>query len=238
MAEKRARRRPAGNPLVAVAYLRVSTEDQHLGPEAQRASIEAWAGRSGVRIAEWFTDQGVSGATPVDERPGLLAAISRLQEEHAGVLVAAKRDRFARDVMVVGFLSRHVQGFGAQLRTADGTSDNTSPEGELMTGIVDLFAQYERAMIRARTKAALAAKKARGERVGTVPYGFRVETGSHKLKVHEAERKIVDAVRGLREKGFSVRRIASLIRDMGMRSLRTGEPFGKSQVHAMIRGEK
>lgn len=238
MPEKRARRRPAGNPKVAIAYLRVSTEDQHLGPEAQRASIEAWALRGGVRIADWFTDQGISGAAPIDERPGLLSAIAKLQTERAGVLVAAKRDRFARDAMIAGFLSRHIQSLGAQLRTADGTSDNTSPEGELMTGIVDLFAQYERAMIRARTKAALAAKKARGERVGTVPYGYMMKAGSVKLHRCEPEQKIVGIVLELRAAGYSVRRIAALIHERGVTSVRTGEPYGKSQVHAMIRSAR
>ncbi len=38
----------SGSPLVAVAYIRVSKDDQKLGPEAQRAAVEAWAAREGV----------------------------------------------------------------------------------------------------------------------------------------------------------------------------------------------
>jgi hypothetical protein len=69
----------AGNPKIAIASIRVSTEDQRLGPEARRAAIEAWAAREGVHVAAWHVDQGVSGAAPIEERPGLLGAISALR---------------------------------------------------------------------------------------------------------------------------------------------------------------
>ena len=51
----------SGSSLVAVGYVRVSTDDQNLGPQAQRAAIESWAAREGVQVAAWHVDQGVSG---------------------------------------------------------------------------------------------------------------------------------------------------------------------------------
>ena len=60
---------------MAVAYLRVSTEDQNLGPEAQRAAIERWAAGREVTVAVWFEDR-LSGATAVEDRPGLVAALA------------------------------------------------------------------------------------------------------------------------------------------------------------------
>src|SRR5580692_8132311 len=89
-----------GSPLVAVAYIRVSKDEQKLGPEAQRASIEAWAAREGVSVASWQVDQGVCSVTPIEGRPALLAALGALREYGAGVLVVAKRDRIARDVVL------------------------------------------------------------------------------------------------------------------------------------------
>jgi Resolvase, N terminal domain len=75
------KRTPAAtDPKIAVAYVRVSTEDQNLGPEAQRASIEAWAGRHGVTVAAWFTDKGVSGGKAVEDRPALLEAFGSAQD--------------------------------------------------------------------------------------------------------------------------------------------------------------
>ena len=58
---QRLRKHPQRDQSRAVAYLRVSTEDQALGPEAQRAAIEAWAARQGVQVLSWHLDQGVGG---------------------------------------------------------------------------------------------------------------------------------------------------------------------------------
>src|SRR5580692_9105499 len=94
----------AGSPLVAVAYLRVSKDDQKLGPEAQRASIEAWATREGVQVVAWHVDHGVCSVTAIDARPGLLGALASLRGHGAGVLVAAKRDRLSRDVVLTAMI--------------------------------------------------------------------------------------------------------------------------------------
>ena len=102
----------AGSPSVAVAYLRVSTDEQHLGPEAQRAQIVAWAAREGVTVVGWHTDSDVSGAAGIEARPGLVAALGSLRPMGAGVLVVAKRDRLARDVYVALGIERAAESMG------------------------------------------------------------------------------------------------------------------------------
>ncbi len=74
------------------------------------------------------------------------------------MLLVAKRDRLARDVVVAAMVDRLAERHGARVLAADGTGNGDGPEAMLMRGIVDVFAQYERALIRARTKAALAVK--------------------------------------------------------------------------------
>ena len=78
-----------------------------------------------------------------------------------------------------------------------------------MRGIVDLFAQYERALIRARTKAALAVKAARGECTGGVPYGFRLAADGLHVEENPEERALVECVRALRAEGRTLRAIAA-----------------------------
>ena len=148
-----AKRINQGDSKVAVGYVRVSTEEQSLGPDAQRAAIERWAQSRGVRVAAMFEDHGVSGGAPAEKRPGLLAALAALRENGAGVLVAAKRDRIARDTVIAAMVEQAAGRAGATLITADGASDGVGPEGALMRGIVDVFAAYERAAIRSRTRA-------------------------------------------------------------------------------------
>jgi len=127
---KRAR---TGNPLLAVATIRVSKDSQQLGPEAQRASIEVWAAREGVQVVSWHVDQGVCSVTPIDQRPGLVAALAALREHGAGVLVVAKRDRIARDVVLTATVERAAGALGARVVSAAGEgSTGDSPADAMM----------------------------------------------------------------------------------------------------------
>src|ERR1019366_5979320 len=98
--------------------------------------------------------------------------LAALREHGAGVLVVAKRDRIARDVVLTAGVEREAGRLGARVTSAAGEGNGSSPADGFMRTVIDGAAEYERALIRARTKAALAAKKAKGECVGQVPYGF------------------------------------------------------------------
>ena len=210
----------------AVAYLRVSTEDQALGPEAQRAAIESWAARQRVQVLSFHLDQGVSGATPIEDRPGLLAALRDLEDMGAGQLVVAKWDRLARDVMVAAMVERMVERVGARIVSADGVGVGDGPEAALMRAMVQAFAAYERALIRARTSAALRALRARGQRAGEVPMGYHLGADKKALLADAGEVEAIGQARQLRAEGWSYRRIAT---EMDRRGLR---PRG-TRWHAM-----
>lgn len=149
------------SPTSAVGYIRVSTEEQTLGPDAQRAALERWVLTRGVQLVGLFEDRSVSGATALDRRPGLLAALDCMETSNAGLLVAAKRDRFARDVIIAAQLERLVERVGVKLVSTDGASDGDSPEATMMRRILDVFGAFERDLIRGRTRAALATKRAK-----------------------------------------------------------------------------
>lgn len=222
-----------GNPKIAISYLRVSTDRQELGPEAQRASIEAWAAREGVSVASWHVDAGVSGASPIEARPGLLAAMAGLREIGAGVLLVAKRDRVARDVVIAATIERAAEAAGARLISADGTGNGDSPADAFMRTVIDGAAAYERGLIRARTKAALAAKAARGERTGEIPYGCRLAADGVRIEEDEAEQGVIAVVRELRAAGLSQR---AIVRELGARGVvsRGGRPLVLSQVQRLL----
>lgn len=219
---------------LAVAYVRVSTEEQRLGPEAQRAAIEVWAAREGVQVASWHVDQGVSGGSDIDERPALVAALGELRAIGAGVLVVAKRDRLARDPYIAIAIERAAQSSGARVATADGVANGDNPAEEFLRRILDAAAAYERALIRARTKAALQAKKARGERVGTVPYGYRlVHDGVYIIRDPD-EQDVIARAKTLSAEGLSVRAVAARLAEEGVVG-RTGRPLSHTQVHRVVR---
>jgi DNA invertase Pin-like site-specific DNA recombinase len=227
MSKTRRTSKPAADACKAVAYLRVSTEDQHLGPEAQRAALTAWADRTGVQIVAWYEDRGVSGAAAIDRRPALLAALDGLAEHGAGLFVVAKRDRLARDVVAAAMIERMAERVGARVVSAAGEGEGDDPASKLMRTMIDAFAEYERAIIAARTSAALQAKKARGEKVGGIQtYGKADGIDADRAAV---EREILASIRTMRAAGMTVRAIADELDRLGHRT-RTGGRIMHTQV--------
>jgi site-specific DNA recombinase len=226
------RKQPSGQSNVAIAYLRVSTDDQKLGPEAQRAAIEAWALREGVTVVAWHTDV-LTGSADLEDRPSLAAALGELRPSGAGLFVVAKRDRLARDVYVAATIERAVSHGGARVVSADGTANGDTPADAFMRTILDAAAAYERALIRGRTKAALATKKSRGERVGETRYGYRLGDDGKKLVPLDSEQQVVTLARRLRDEGKSLRAVAQELRTQGLTS-RAGTTFSAVQVARML----
>ncbi|MCC6597004.1 MAG: recombinase family protein [Rhodanobacteraceae bacterium] len=216
----------------AVIYLRVSTDEQAesgLGLEAQEAACRKWCAANGYAVASVFTDDGYSGSTPADKRPGLTAALGALGR--GSVLVAAKRDRIARGVGIAAIVEEVARRSGAQVITPD-VPQTDDPFVNAMRGMMDVFAELERAMIAARTKAALAAKRARGEKTGgDVPFGFTVVEGG-KLAHNMEEVAVLKQIHTLREAGVSIRGVAERLNKDGVTA--RGKRWHKTTVERIL----
>ena len=140
----------------ACIYIRVSTQQQNvsgLGLEAQREICLNYINKSGKEYVTEFKDVE-SGKSRT--REGLLRAVDYCKENGCE-LVFARLDRLARDVE---FTFRVINS-GVQVHFCDVPQLNT-----LILGVMATVAQYERELISQRTKAALKAKKERGEKTG------------------------------------------------------------------------
>ena len=116
-----------------IAYIRVSTSRQELGPEAQRDLIAAYAARGGHQVLAW-REEAVSGGAELDARPELLGAIDALA---AGMgLIVAKRDRLAREVMSASLIERLVERRGARVLSVEGAETRRQEKsgGESLNG--------------------------------------------------------------------------------------------------------
>lgn len=194
----------------AIGYTRVSTNDQAesgAGLAAQRAAIEAYAAKAGLRIVSWHEDAGISGTAAVEDRPGLLAAIGELRR--GSVLLIAKRDRIARDTFLSLVIEKAVQKRGGAIASADGVGNGDTPADQFMRSIMDAAAAFERGLIASRTKAALAAKRRAGERTGEVPFGWDLMDG--RLVENQAEQMVIRCIVDCRDQGMSLRAIADIL---------------------------
>lgn len=203
------KRKHALSPLRAVAYIRCSTDEQALSPKAQADAILHWCKIQGMELIESFIDQGVSGGSEVADRPGLLACIDAMTRLDAGILAVVRRDRLTRDVIVGATIERLVERQGGRVRSTDGVGEGQGPEAALLRTMVDAFSQYERALIVARTRSALAVKKGRGERVGGIPWGYSLGSDGVQLIRCESDWRMIKRIAAMRRRGQSLRRIAA-----------------------------
>lgn len=148
-----------------LGYTRVSTEEQadsRNGLEAQKETIRLEATRRGWSV-EYFSDEAVSGKLI---GPSLQEALQLLASGQANGLVVAKLDRLSRSIVNAANIIEAAQAQGWSLVILDLGVDLTTAAGRMVAMNLVNFAQYERELISERTKAALAAKKRRGERIG------------------------------------------------------------------------
>lgn len=218
-----------------VVYLRVSTDEQAasgLGLEAQQASCLAWAEREGKAVASVHQDD-VSGAAPLDKRPGLAAAL--LDLEPGDVLLIAKRDRLGRDPILVAMIEAACARKRCRVVSAAGEgTDGDDPSSILMRRLVDAFAEYERLVIKSRTKAALDAKRRRGERTGQVPIGRRLLADGTTLEVDPEEVALLEEVHQLHGLGRSLREIARILTGRGARPKNGGTTWSHSTIAEIL----
>jgi DNA invertase Pin-like site-specific DNA recombinase len=215
-------------------YNRVSTDEQAatgLGLAAQVAACESFAAKAGHSITAVCTDAGISGAAGLEDRPGLMAAIGGLRKGDA--LIVAKRCRLGRDAFAIAMIEKAVSRKGASILSADGVGNGDDPASQFMKGVIDAASAYERNMIKARTKAALAAKRRAGELAGEVPFGWMADDNGHLIEVAD-EQAILRIIGELRDAGVSLRRIAAILTEAGHRTKKGNVTWTHTSVKSIL----
>lgn len=211
------------DPNKAVGYLRVSTDEQAdsgLGLAAQEAAVKAYCTMKGLDLVALIVDPGVSAGKPLDTRPGGRDLGDKLRAREAGSVVALKLDRLFRSVVdclqvIEGWerngVALHLVDFGGM------AVDTSSAIGKMFLTISSGFAEFERNLTKERTKAAMGTKKVKGERVGSIPYGFTLCPDGITLQANEAEAALVNEVKDrYHNQGQSAQTILDWLRGPGV----------------------
>jgi site-specific DNA recombinase len=179
-----------------VLYARVSTDEQAKEGYSLAQQLEAlreYAARERYEVQEEVLDPGQSGASL--ERPGLDRVRDLVAEGSVFVVLAQDRDRFSREPAYSYLLKREFEEHGCKLRALNDRGDD-SPEGELMDGVFDQFAKFERAKTAERTRRGRL-RKAREGKVpgnGTPDYGFRFNEGRDGYEINPNTMPIVGRI--------------------------------------------
>jgi DNA invertase Pin-like site-specific DNA recombinase len=218
----------------AVGYMRTSSST-NLGEgkdsEArQRKAIEGHAkSTTDMVIVDWFYDAAVSGADPIEARPGFAALLARIAGNGVRTIIVETANRFARDLMVqeVGFAM--LRDLGVTLIAADSPSSflDDGPTSNLIRQILGAVSEFDKAMIVAKLKGARdRVRQAKGKCEGRKTYAER--EGGHEL---------IAMARQLRGnpngRPQSLRKIAADLAERG-NVTPSGRPYSASAVASLL----
>jgi DNA invertase Pin-like site-specific DNA recombinase len=220
--------KPAHCPPRAIGYVRVSTNEQAdsgNGLEAQRAAIQREANHRGWEL-QFIEDAGISGKSL--DRPGIQRALAALERGDADILCVSKLDRISRSVRDAAELLERAESERWSLVALDIGLDMSTPAGEFAYNVIISAAQYERRLIKQRTKDAMAEAKRKGPREGKKPIG------RPQVLPDATVRRILDE----RSSGLSMGAIAAGLERDGVPTARDGSHWHASTVRAVLLSQK
>ncbi len=193
----------------AIAYLRVSTDRQGrsgLGLEAQREAVARYARDARLELVGEFVEvETGKGSNALAKRPQLLAALTEAKRSKAR-LVLAKLDRLARNVhFISGLMETGVDFAVADMPNAD----------RFQLHLFAALAEKEAEVISQRTKAALAAAKARGTVLGR---NGRKLAKKNKTEARARLKPIAGRLTAMRDDGKSIRQMVAELNEDGIPS--------------------
>lgn len=206
----------------AIAYYRVSTQRQGrsgLGIEAQRTAVTLFAEAEGLTIIDEFVEvETGKGSDALDRRPHLAQALAAARKAKCPVIVA-KLDRLSRDVaFIAGLMAQRVPFIVAELGA------DADP---FMLHLYAALAEKERRLISERTRAALAARKAKGARLGNSVNAAAAAAKGREASLAEADRfasQVLPTIKSLQQSGVtSLRQLAIALNNRGVRTARGGK---------------
>jgi DNA invertase Pin-like site-specific DNA recombinase len=216
----------------AIAYLRTSSA-ANVGADKdsdrrQREAIAAFARGAGYELVGEFYDAAVSGADPIDTRPGFAEMLKRIEANGVRTIIVETASRFARDLMVqeVGHAKLRERGIDLIAADSPGSFIDDTPTAKLVRQVLGAISEFDKAMTVAKLRGARERK--------------RREAGKCEGRKSHAERnpEVVALVRQLRrrrQKGGqrSLRQISAELAQRGIMNER-GKAFSAASINSML----
>lgn len=222
-------------PMIAIGYVRVSTKDQAdfgVSLEAQAEKVRAMAVVQGAELAEVIIDAGESAKSL--DRPGMARLLSLVDTGAVETVIIAKLDRLTRSVKDLAELLERFTRRGVSLVSVAESLDTGTAAGRLVLNIMVSVSQWEREAIGERTRDAMHHKRAAGERVGTVPFGYHLAADGVHIEPEPREQDALTRLRELRDAGYTLAEVAEELNAQGYQT-RRGTPWRFQYVADVLR---
>ena len=207
-------------------YARVSTNDQQTLPMQSRA-MRDYAARRGWTITVQVREVG-SGSAKRETREKLLEAARRREID---VVLVWRLDRWGRSVTDLLATLQELEHLGVGFVSLTEALDLTTPAGRAMAGLLAIFAEFEREILRERTRAGLAHARQNGKRLGRP-----ATAASHAAEIGKLYRAGVsksEIARRLQIGRTSVRRVLGLKRRRNPEKTRSGKTESTTKLSSM-----
>ncbi len=208
----------------AIGYARVSTGDQAesgLSLQHQESKIKAYCEAMDITLSGVLVDAGYSAKSL--NRPAMQEALELIKSKSVDAIVILKLDRITRSVKDLGELVELIEKKGVALVSVQDSINTTTAAGRLCLNMLASISQWEREAISERTAAALQVKKASGQRVGTIPFGYNLADDGISLIENSDEQTTLNLIRRLRDRGMSFNRIAADLTRRGIATKKGGK---------------
>jgi DNA invertase Pin-like site-specific DNA recombinase len=209
----------------AIAYLRTSSA-ANVGADKdsdkrQREAIAAFAKRAGFVLVGEYYDAAVSGADPIERRPGFAELLNRIEDN--GVRTVFARELVTQELGIMALIKR---GMRVLTSNGDDLTDSSDPSRKMMRQIAGSFHEYEKARLVAKLKAARDRKRA---------IGAKVEGRKSHAELNPEVVALVRQLRRKRPKGGrrSLREISRELAASGYLNER-GRPFAPNSIRNML----
>jgi len=214
-------------PKTLVGYCRVSTDNQKEEGtiELQENSLKKYADKNGCELVKIFKDDGISGASDLENRPGLaeLFSYAESNKEIEGVLIF-KLDRLARDLYIQEHLIKKLEGLNKKLISIEEPHlDSKDPMRKAFRQFMGIVSELEKAFITMRLSGGRINKAQKGGYAGgATALGYK--TKNKKLIIDEKQAEIIRMIFKMkRYKRMGLREIARELNEKGLPAARGGK---------------
>ena len=218
----------------AIGYVRVSTDKQAefgVSLEAQSEKIRAMAVVQSADLTDIIVDAESAKSL---NRPGMARLLSLVDSGAVDCVIIAKLDRLTRSVADLAELLKRFEKRGVSLVSVADSLDTRSAAGRLVLNIMVSVSQWEREAIGERTRDAMRFKRASGERVGTVPFGFQMAADAMHFEENTMEQAILCRARSMKAAGLTLKAIAETLNAEGF-ATRRGTAWRLQYVADMLK---
>jgi DNA invertase Pin-like site-specific DNA recombinase len=225
-----------------VGYVRVSTATQvedGQGLDVQKAALRAWSKANGHRLIRTLSDEGISGAKELEDRPGLADALNMIRSREAQGIVVPRLDRLARDLIVQETILAEVRRVGGEAFSTSPaeasylTDDPDDPSRKLIRQVLGAVSEYERSMVTLRLRNGRRRKTQMGGYTSGAP-AFGLEARDGDLIESQEEQLTIKRIAELRTSGASLREICNALESEGRKTKRGGSSWQPMAVKRVL----